>query len=44
MTLETQKIGRQGFDCLIHGLATGEWDYFLNMLTEDFSLFSYETL
>lgn len=37
MTLETQQIGKQAFEYFRHGLMTGEWDYFLNMVTEDFS-------
>jgi ketosteroid isomerase-like protein len=37
MTFKTEQIGRQAFEHLKHGLATGEWDDFLKMATEDFS-------
>lgn len=31
------KVAHQAFEYFTHGLATGEWDQFLEMLTEDFS-------
>ncbi|AHJ27984.1 nuclear transport factor 2 family protein [Nodularia spumigena CS-584] len=34
---KTLKIAQQGFDHFTHGLATGEWSAFLDMLTEDFT-------
>ncbi|MCJ8280429.1 MAG: nuclear transport factor 2 family protein [Rivularia sp. ALOHA_DT_140] len=34
---KTLKVAHQGFENLNHGLATGEWNNFLDMLTEDFS-------
>ncbi|MBH8571817.1 nuclear transport factor 2 family protein [Nostocaceae cyanobacterium CENA369] len=33
----TLKIARQGFEHFTQGLATGEWQAFLDMLTEDFT-------
>lgn len=33
----TLKIAHQGFENFTHGLATGEWNDFLNMLTDDFN-------
>ncbi|MBO3457914.1 nuclear transport factor 2 family protein [Aetokthonos hydrillicola Thurmond2011] len=33
----TLKVGHEAFKYFTDGLATGEWDLFLNMLTEDFS-------
>ncbi|MBD2356741.1 nuclear transport factor 2 family protein [Tolypothrix sp. FACHB-123] len=33
----TLKIAQQGFEHFKHGLATGEWQEFLDMLTEDFT-------
>ncbi|MBW4632468.1 MAG: nuclear transport factor 2 family protein [Iphinoe sp. HA4291-MV1] len=34
----TLKVAHQAFEHFQHGLATGEWNAFLDMLTEDFSL------
>ncbi len=34
----TLQVAHQGFDRFTHGLATGDWDGFLSMLTEDFTL------
>ncbi|GAX34132.1 nuclear transport factor 2 family protein [Nodularia sp. NIES-3585] len=34
---KTLKIAQQAFDHFTHGLATGEWEAFLDMLTEDFT-------
>jgi ketosteroid isomerase-like protein len=36
MTSATQKTANQAFAYFTHGLATGEWNSFLDMLTEDF--------
>lgn len=33
----TLTVAHQAFEHFQHGLATGEWNQFLNMLTEDFS-------
>ncbi|MGF1676822.1 MAG: nuclear transport factor 2 family protein [Rivularia sp. (in: cyanobacteria)] len=33
----TLKVAHQGFEYFTHRLATGEWQDFLDMLTEDFS-------
>jgi ketosteroid isomerase-like protein len=33
----TLKVAHQAFEHFQHGLATGEWNQFLDMLTEDFS-------
>jgi ketosteroid isomerase-like protein len=33
----TLKVGHQAFENLHHGLATGEWNPMLDMLTEDFT-------
>jgi ketosteroid isomerase-like protein len=33
----TLKVGHQAFENLHHGLATGEWNAMLDMLTEDFA-------
>ena len=33
----TLKVAHQAFEHFTHGLATGEWNQFLDMLTEDFS-------
>ena len=33
----TLKVAHQGFEYLIHGLGTGEWDNLLDILTEDFN-------
>ena len=37
MISATEEIATQAFEKFTHGLATGEWDSFLEMLTEDFS-------
>ncbi|KZL50030.1 MULTISPECIES: nuclear transport factor 2 family protein [Cyanophyceae] len=34
---KTLKIAQQAFDHFTHGLATGDWEAFLDMLTEDFT-------
>ncbi|MBD2098564.1 nuclear transport factor 2 family protein [Trichocoleus sp. FACHB-591] len=34
---DTLKTAHQAFDRFTHGLATGEWQAFLDMVTEDFS-------
>ena len=34
----TLKVAHQAFEHFTHGLATSEWNQFLDMLTEDFSL------
>ena|GEM_PF-1889201 len=34
----TLKVAQQAFDHFTHGLATGNWEPFLDMLTEDFTL------
>ncbi len=34
---KTLKVAQQAFDHFTHGLATGEWEVFLDMLTEDFT-------
>jgi ketosteroid isomerase-like protein len=36
-TQNTLKVGHQAFEHFTHGLATGEWDLFLEMLTDDFT-------
>lgn len=36
----TLKVAHQGFANLQHGLATGEWEPLLAMLTEDFCFWS----
>lgn len=36
-TQNTLKVAHQAFEHFTHGLATGEWDLFLDMLTDDFS-------
>ncbi|MCX7595454.1 MAG: nuclear transport factor 2 family protein [Fischerella sp.] len=33
----TLKVAYQAFEYFIHGLETGEWNLFLDMLTEDFT-------
>ena len=33
----TLKVAHEAFEYFTHGLATGEWNNFLDMLTEDFS-------
>jgi len=35
-TPDPEQVARQAFDHFRHGLATGEWQAFLDMLTEDF--------
>ncbi|MBW4554875.1 MAG: nuclear transport factor 2 family protein [Trichormus sp. ATA11-4-KO1] len=37
MLENTLKIAQEAFDKFTHGLATGEWEAFLDMLTEDFT-------
>ena len=34
---ETLAVAQQGFQFFTHGLATGDWQAFLDMLTDDFS-------
>ncbi|XWK89334.1 MAG: nuclear transport factor 2 family protein [Phormidium sp.] len=34
---KTLEVGQKAFFHLSHGLKTGEWDEFLNMLTDDFT-------
>ncbi|MEA5582433.1 nuclear transport factor 2 family protein [Nodularia harveyana UHCC-0300] len=34
---KTLRVAQQAFEHFTHGLATGEWDGFLDMLTEDFT-------
>ncbi|MDF5736551.1 MULTISPECIES: nuclear transport factor 2 family protein [unclassified Nostoc] len=34
----TLKVAQQAFEHFTHGLATGNWEAFLDMLTEDFTL------
>jgi len=34
----TLKVAQQAFEHLTHGMATGEWEALLDMLTEDFTL------
>lgn len=38
MVSTVEQVGRQAFEHFRHGLATGEWDNFLEMLTDDFTL------
>lgn len=38
MTTNTLAVAQQAFTHFEHGLATGEWQAFLDMLTDDFSL------
>lgn len=33
----TLKVAHQAFEYFTHGLATGEWQQFVNMLTDDFT-------
>ena len=33
----TLKVGQQGFDKLMHGLGTGDWNPLLDMLSDDFT-------
>lgn len=35
---DTMEIAHQAFGHFTHGLATGEWNQFMDMLTEDFTL------
>jgi ketosteroid isomerase-like protein len=35
----TLKVAQEAFEHFTHGLATGEWGLFLDMLTEDFTFF-----
>jgi len=37
MTMTAERIARQGFEHFRQGLATGEWDAFLAMLSDDFT-------
>ncbi|HAX80368.1 MAG TPA: ketosteroid isomerase [Cyanobacteria bacterium UBA11372] len=37
MKQDTMAVAQQGFKHFTHGLATGEWDSFLDMLTDDFT-------
>ena len=37
MNQKTMAVAQQGFEYFTHGLATGEWDLFLEMLTDDFT-------
>ncbi|MFB2978776.1 nuclear transport factor 2 family protein [Microseira sp. BLCC-F43] len=37
MKQDTMAVAQQGFEYFTHGLATGEWDSFLDMLTDDFT-------
>jgi ketosteroid isomerase-like protein len=37
MKQDTMAVAQQGFKYFTHGLATGEWDSFLDMLTDDFT-------
>jgi ketosteroid isomerase-like protein len=37
MSEKTLKVAQQAFDYFTHGLATGEWEAFLDMLTDDFT-------
>lgn len=34
----TLKVAQQAFENLTHGMATGEWEALLDMLSEDFTL------
>lgn len=34
---ETLEVAHQAFEYFTHGLATGEWNQFVDMLTEDFT-------
>ena len=36
-TNNTLEVGKQAFAQLTHGLATGDWNQFLDILTDDFS-------
>jgi len=36
-TQNTLKVAHQAFEHFTHGLATGDWDLFLDMLTDDFT-------
>ena len=37
MNQNTMAVAQQGFEYFTRGLATGEWDSFLDMLTDDFT-------
>jgi ketosteroid isomerase-like protein len=37
MNHNTLSVARQAFEFFTHGLATGEWQQFVDMLTDDFS-------
>lgn len=37
MSEKTLKVAQQAFEYFTHGLATGDWEPFLDMLTEDFT-------
>ena len=37
MQLDTMEVAHQAFGHFTHGLATGEWNPFVDMLTEDFT-------
>ena len=37
MKQNTMEVAQKGFQHFTHGLATGEWDSFLDMLTDDFT-------
>ncbi|WP_226577019.1 nuclear transport factor 2 family protein [Microseira wollei] len=37
MKQDTMAVAQQAFEYFTHGLATGEWDSFLDMLTDDFT-------
>ena len=37
-TENTLKVAQQAFEYFRHGLATGEWQLFLEMLSDDFTL------
>jgi ketosteroid isomerase-like protein len=36
-SVNTLSVAQQAFEYFTHGLATGEWEAFLDMLTEDFT-------
>lgn len=37
MSEKTLKVAQQAFEYFTHGLATGDWEAFLDMLTDDFT-------
>lgn len=37
MNHNTMEVARRGFEHFTHGLSTGEWQLFVDMLTEDFT-------